>query len=183
MGRRASTLVLCGLLLAGTSCGGDDRGGERFALYHLETAIGAPGADGELRCGPPRPECPGVLERPPLRVVRYGVRLEPVVTGEHIDKARIRRADDPLTGAPVLTVTLTAEGRRAFARLTKEVARIGGREQGWHHVAVVVGDEIVGFPEVDFDVYPDGFPDAPGIEIAAASEADARDLVERLRDG
>ena len=178
---RASTFVLGGaLLLAGVACGGDDRG-ERFGLYHLETAIGPPGADGELRCGPPRAECPGVLQRPPPHVVRYEVRLEPVVTGEHIDRAGIRRATDPATGGSVLTVDLTAEGRRAFARLTKEVARVGGRDQGWHHIAVVVGDEIVAFPEIDFDVYPDGFPDAPGIQIAAVSEADAHDLVERLR--
>ena len=65
------------------------------------------------------------------------------------------------------------EGRRAFARLTKEVARTGGRDQGWHHLAVVVGDEIVAFPEIDFDVYPDGFPDAAGDPVPRASDADA----------
>ena len=81
-----------------------------------------------------------------------------------------------------MSVDLTAQGRQAFARLTKEVARVGGRDQGWHHIAVVVGDEIVAFPEIDFDAYPDGLPDAPGIQIAAASNADARDLARRLRD-
>ena len=80
-----------------------------------------------------------------------------------------------------MTVALTSAGRRAFARLTKEVARTGGRDQGWHHVAVVVGDEIVAFPEIDFDVYPDGIPNAPAIQFPAASAADAGDLVERLR--
>ena len=64
--------------------------------------------------------------------------------------------------------------------MTKEVARTGGRDQGWHHVAVVVGDEIVAFPEIDFDVYPDGIPNAPGIQFPAASAADAGDLVERF---
>ena len=180
---RASSLVLGGLLLlAGAACGGDDRG-ERFELYHLETAIGPPGADGELRCGPPRLACPGVLKQPPPRVYRYDVRAAPAVTGDDIDRDSVRRGTDSATGAPVLTLALTSDGRRAFARLTKEVARTGGRDQGWHHVAMVVGDEIVAFPEIDFDVYPDGIPDAPGIQIVAASEADARDLVERLRDG
>jgi hypothetical protein len=46
---------------------------------------------------------------------------------------------------------------------------------------VVVGDEIVSFPQIDFDVYPDGIPNAPGIQIAAANDADARELVRRLR--
>jgi hypothetical protein len=182
--RPASHLVLGGLLLlAGAACGDEDRRGERFELYHLETAIGPPGADGDLRCGPPRPECPGVLQRPPPRVVHYGIRSDPVVTGEHIDRGRVQTATDPATGAAVLTVTLTADGRRAFARLTKEVARVGGRDLGWHHVAVVVGDEIVAFPEVDFDVYPDGIPNAPGIQIPATSDGDARELAERLRGG
>ena len=50
-----------------------------------------------------------------------------------------------------------------------------------HGVTVVVGDEIVAFPEIDYDDFPNGFPDAPGIQIIAASDADALDLVRRLR--
>ena len=177
MWTRASSLVLCGLLLlAGAACGdGDD--GERFALYHLETAIGPPDDEGELHCGPPRAACPGVITQRPRTVARYDVLAEPGLEGEGIDRARVRAL-----GARV-SIPFTAEGTEAFGRLTREVARHGGRDQGWHHVAVVVGDEIVAFPEVDFDVHPDGLPDAPGIEITAASGADARDLVERLRGG
>ncbi|MCA1481669.1 hypothetical protein, partial [Bradyrhizobium sp. NBAIM08] len=79
MHRRANRIVLGGLLLlAGAACddsgGDDDRGGERFAIYHLETAIGPPGDEGELRCGPPRVACPGVVMQPPPRVFRYEVR-------------------------------------------------------------------------------------------------------------
>ena len=177
-------MLLAGLLfLLSLGCGSDDRGGERFGIYHLETAIGRPGSDGELRCGPPRGTCPGVVTQPPPRAFRYPVRASPAVTGEDIDRSTVRRGTDTATGTPVVTVDLTAQGRQAFARLTKEVARVGGRDQGWHHVAVVVGDEIVAFPEIDFDAYPDGFPDAPAIQIVAASDADARDLVRRLRTG
>ena len=177
MRNRVSTLVLCGLLLlAGAACGGDDRG-ERFALYHLETAIGPPGADGELRCGPPRAECPGVITQRPRRETRYRVLTEPGLDGDEIDRSAIKAAGTEVS------VPFTVDGTEAFGRLTREIARHGGRDQGWHHVAVIVGDEIVAFPEIDFDVYPDGLPDAPGIEIAAASTTDARDLVERLRGG
>ncbi len=176
--RPASHVALGGLLLlTGVACGDGDRGGERFALYHLETAIGPPGADGELRCGPPRVVCPGVITQRPRTESRYRVLDEPEVEDEGIDRAGIQAL-----GASV-SIPFTAEGTEAFRGLTREIARYGGRDQGWHHVAVVVGDEIVAFPEVDFDVYPDGFPDSPGIQIAAVSEADARDLVERLRDG
>ena len=183
MCERASSVLLGGLLLllASAACGGDARGGEQFAVYHLEAAIGPPGSDGELRCGPPRAVCPGVLEQPPQQVYRYDVRAAPAVTGDDIDRDRVRRTTDSGTGAPALTLPLTSDGRRAFARLTKEVARTGGRDQGWHHVAVVVGDEIVAFPAIDFDAYPDGLPNAPGIQLSAASVADADRLVRRLR--
>ena len=45
-----------------------------FAIYHLEAAIGPPGSAGELRCGPPRAECPGVLQQPPQHDYHYAVR-------------------------------------------------------------------------------------------------------------
>ena len=109
------------------------------------------------------------------------MRAAPAVTSEDIDRSTVRRGTDTATGAPFVSVDLTAQGRQAFARLTKEVARVGGRDQGWHHIAVVVGDEIVAFPEIDFDAYPDGFTDAPGLQIVAASSADALVLVRRLR--
>ena len=175
-------MVLAGLLLAlYAGCGGGDRDGEQFAIYHLETAIGRPGDEGELRCGPPRVVCPGVVEQPAPHVFRYAVLREPALTGDDIDRSSARRTTDSDTGAPLVVVNLTAEGTRAFARVTKEAARIGGRDQGWHHVAVVVGDEIVAFPEIDYDDFPDGITAAPGIQIVAVSDADADELVRRLR--
>lgn len=176
-------MVLAGLLLlAGLGCGGGERG-EEFALYHLEAAIGPPGESGELRCGPERAACPGVVQQPPPRTYRYEVLARPAVTSGGIDRATVRQGRDPQTGAAFVAVALTAEGRAGFARVTRDAARTGGRDQGWHHVAVVVGDEIVAFPEVDFDAYPDGIPDAPGLRLAASSDADARELVRRLRGG
>ena len=179
MRARDRSLALGGLLLlfAGGACGGDDRGGEQFGLYHLETAIGPPGEHGELRCGPPRRVCPGVLRQPPPREVRYELHGQPAVDGDAIDRAGVR------ANGSAVSIPLTAAGTEAFARLTKEVARVGGRDQGWHHVAVVVGDEIVAFPEIDFDVYPNGIPDAPSLQLDTADAAQADDLVERLRDG
>jgi hypothetical protein len=178
---RNMRLVLAGLLLLCLGCGGRDQDGERFAIYHLETAIGRPGNEGELRCGPPRIVCPGVVAQPPPHAFRYVARAAPALTGDDIVRSTVRRSTDPETGAPLVVVDFTAEGSRAFARVTKDAARIGGRDQGWHHVAIVVGDEIVAFPEVDYDSYPDGFTHAPGIRMGAASDADADALVKRLR--
>ena len=180
---RASRVLLGGLLLlACVACGGGgDRDGDEFAIYHLEAAIGSPGTAGELRCGPPRAECPGVLQRPPRHDYRYAVRKPPALTGDDIVRDSVRTIPGTAAGEELVALEFTSGGRLAFARLTKEVARTGGRDQGWHHLAVVVGDEIVAFPEIDFDVYPDGIPNAPGIQFTGASAADAGDLVGRLR--
>jgi hypothetical protein len=169
------------LLLLCLGCGGEGDASEEFRIYHLEAAIGPPAAEGELRCGPPRVACPGVVEQPVPGAVRYAVRAAPAVTSDGIERESVRLSTDPVTGAPVVSVDLTPLGRDAFARVTKRAARVGGRDQAWHHVAIVVGDEIVAFPEIDYDAYPDGFPDAPAIQIAAVSDADAADLVRRLR--
>ena len=173
-------LLLLLVLLSWAGCGGDREDGEGLALYHLETAIGPPGRDGELRCGPPRTACPGVVEQPPPGTFHYAVLGAPALTDDDVEASRIRRAADPATGADVVIVGLTAEGRTAFARLTKEAARAGGRDQAWHHVAVVVGEEIVAFPEIDFDVHPDGIAGSRVLRIAAAGRADA-DRLTRLR--
>jgi SecD-like export protein len=182
--RRRGGALLGGLLslLLCVACGGG-RGGEPFGIYHLEAAIGPPGDMGELRCGPPRAVCPGVVSQPPPHVFRYAVRAAPALTGDDIDRSTVRTAIDPATGDTLVVIDLTAEGRKAFARVTKEAARIGGRDLGWQHVALVVGDEIVAFPEIDYDDYPDGITDAPAVRFVAAGAADARDLVRRLRGG
>jgi hypothetical protein len=169
------------LLLLCTACGGTDDGGEEFRVYHLEAAIGPPSADGELRCGPPRIACPGVVEQPVRNEVRYDVHAAPALTSDDIERALVLPAIDAGTGAPLVFVGLTPAGREAFARVTKRAARVGGRDQAWHHVAIVVGDDIVAFPEVDYDEFPDGLPDEPAIRITAVSEADARELIRRLR--
>jgi hypothetical protein len=175
-------VVLAGLLLLGClGCGGQDSDGARFAIYHLESAIGRPGDEGELRCGPPRIVCPGIVQQPPPRAFRYSVTGAPALTEAGIERSTARQATDPETGGSFVIVDLNAEGAKAFAAVTREAARIGGRDQAWHHVAVVVGDEIVAFPEIDYDDYPDGLTNTTGIQIAAVSDADARELVRRLR--
>jgi hypothetical protein len=168
-------LLAAVLLAALLGCGGGKEG-ESFAVYHLELAIGPAGEEGELRCGPPR-ACPGVVAQESPREVRYEVLAPPGVDEDDVDRTTARSA------GTAVSVALTASGREAFARLTREVARYGGRDQGWHHLAVVVGDEIVAFPEIDFDAYPDGIPDAPAVELTAVDPDDAAELAMRIRAG
>ena len=117
-----------------------------------------------------------MLAQHPRRDVRYQVLAEPGLEGDGIDRAGIEARGE------LVVIPLTAEGTAAFGRLTREVARYGARDQGWHHVAVVVGDEIVAFPEVDFDQYPNGIPNAPSFQLTTTSAAVAQEFVERLRE-
>ena len=167
-------LLAAVLLFAAPACGGEGSDAERFAIYHLERALGPPGDEGDVRCGPPR-SCPGVVAQPAPREVRYEVLAPPALEENEID-----RASAQATGNTV-SVTFTAAGTAAFERLTREVARYGGRDQGWHHVVVVLGGEVIAYPHVDFDAYPNGIVDAPGLQLTALDAADARDLARRLR--
>ena len=109
---RASRVLLGGLLLlACVACGGGDRGGDEFAIYHLEAAIGPPGTAGELRCGPPRAECPGVLQQPPRHDYHYAVRTSPPLTGDDILRDSVRTI--PGTAAGEQQVTLRAHVGRS----------------------------------------------------------------------
>jgi hypothetical protein len=166
-------LLAAVLVAAVLGCAGGTEG-EPIAVYHLELALGPPGEEGELRCGPPR-SCPGVVSQPAPREVRYEVLAPPGVDADDVERATARSA------GTAVSVALTASGREAFARLTREVARYGARDQGWHHLAIVVGGEVVAFPEVDFDAHPDGVADARGIELSAVDPADAAALARRLR--
>jgi hypothetical protein len=173
--RNVRMVLAAVLLLAALGCGGGDGGGERFAVYHLELALGPPGEEGELRCGPRRTACPGVVAQPPPAEGRYDVLADP-----GLDDTAIVRDGIRAEGSSVL-IPLTSEGSAAFAALSREVARYGERDQAWHHLAVVVGDEIVAYPQVDFDQYPEGISNAPSLQIAAVDGADARELARRLR--
>jgi hypothetical protein len=172
--RNMRVLLAVMLLLVAFGCAGDRGGVDGFAVYHLELALGPVGEEGDLRCGPPR-SCPGVVAQPAPREVRYAVLGPPGVGGDAIDRDTTRALGS------TVSVALTPSGRAAFTRLTREVARYGGRDQAWHHLAIVVGDEIVAFPEIDFDDHPDGITNAPAIQITAVDDADARELVRRLR--
>ncbi len=103
-----------------------------------------------------------MLQRPPQHDYHYAVRKAPALTGDDIVRDSVRTSPGTAAGEELVTLELTSDGRLAFARLTKEVARTGGRDQGWHHIAVVVDDEIVAFPEIDFDVYPGRDPECAG---------------------
>jgi hypothetical protein len=65
-------------------------------------------------------------------------------------------------------------------------ARAGGHRRrqgrGQRRDLVVVGDEVVAFAEVDYELYPQGIQ-TTSLELFAADEADAKRIAERVNAG
>jgi SecD/SecF fusion protein len=87
---------------------------------------------------------------------------------------------DEVTGGAVVAFDFTAQGRRAFRRLTRRVATRAARaasangpsEASFQHFAIVVDDRVVSLAAIDGVVNPDGI-DAPGAQIAGLDSPEA----------
>ena len=113
----------------------------------------------------------------------------PALINAEIESAR---ADvDPATREPIVALDLTADGRRAFAALTRDVARrgsanadAGSETEAAQHFAIVVDDRIVSVPYIDFRQAPNGIDGSAGVQIQGGLTPDsARRLAALLSAG
>ena len=77
------------------------------------------------------------------------------------------------TQHPIVVVELTADGQAAFTELTREVAQRGARLAGpgsgieaTQHLAIVIDDQIVAVPFIDFRLAPNGIDGSEGAQIS-----------------
>ncbi|MEY2441963.1 MAG: SecD/SecF fusion protein [bacterium] len=98
------------------------------------------------------------------------------------------------TGAPIVTFDFTAGGAKAFATFTRTIARRGARNAGSapgtssadanQHFAIVLDDDIVSIPYIDFRANPDGIDGSTGSLIQGGfTILSARQLASILRSG
>jgi SecD/SecF fusion protein len=127
----------------------------------------------------------------------FVLRDRPALSGEDIRNPEV--GADPMTNQPVVTFEFTDEGRVAFQDLTAAVAERGMRipvpavscgegpacaTQFGQHFAIVLGDEIVSRPTVNFIENPHGLDGRNGAQIeGAGSVQEAEDLAEFLEIG
>jgi preprotein translocase subunit SecD len=113
----------------------------------------------------------------------------PALTNADIQGAR---ADvDPATQEPIVALHLTADGRKAFSALTRDLARRGSANAGAgsgneaaQHFAIVVDDRIVSVPYIDFRQAPNGIDGSAGLHIQGGlTPATARQLAALLSAG
>ncbi|MGI8727781.1 MAG: protein translocase subunit SecD [Solirubrobacterales bacterium] len=119
-------------------------------------------------------------------VDRYVVlRDKPSLSGEDIQNPE--QNFDPQGNQPNVTFDFTNEGRMAFRDVTAEIAQRGAEAfppVGDYSFAIVLDDEIVSRPVIDFQENPLGIDGRTGAQISGGFDIqEAQDLAEFLRLG
>jgi SecD/SecF fusion protein len=97
--------------------------------------------------------------------------------------------DQQFSNAPIVTFEFTDRGREAFEETTRNIAQRGldnafaGPDPN-QHFAIVLDDELVSAPSVDYLKYPDGIDARTGAEISGGFTIEsAQDLAKILEIG
>jgi SecD/SecF fusion protein len=94
------------------------------------------------------------------------------------------------TGAPDVTFSFTSGGGKTFEKVTKEISRRGenaalpGAGKTLQHFAVVLDNQIITAPSIDYTQYPDGIDATNGSEITGGfTITSAQNLADELQSG
>ena len=95
-------------------------------------------------------------------------------------------------GQPIVTFDFTDKGRKAFQDITRRIAQRGAdntlpgvpAEQASQHFAIVLDDELVSSPFINFQENPDGIDGSTGAQISGGfTIQSAQDLAKILQIG
>ena len=130
----------------------------------------------------------------------YVLNDNPVLTGANITDPRqglfnpqqglLNKGEG--TGQPDVKFGFTSHGAMIFEQVTREIAHRGqeaqlpgvSKEEALQHFAIVLDNQIITVPSIDFTQYPEGIDATNGSEIAGDfTIASARDLASDLRSG
>jgi preprotein translocase subunit SecD len=124
---------------------------------------------------------------------RFLLRDRPALTSEDIASAE--QDFDSISGQPVVAFDFTAEGEEAFEQMTLDVVKRAAAEappgvsperaiDHAGHFAIVLDDEVIALPAIDFLENPDGIDGSKGAQISGAlSIAESQELAEFLEIG
>ena len=120
----------------------------------------------------------------------YVLNDDPALTGEQI-KNPVENTDTN-TGQPDVTFEFTSSGGKTFQRVTKEIAQRGEaaalpgvrKEDALQHFAVVLDNQIITAPSIDYTQYPEGIDPSTGSEISGGfTLTSAQNLADELQSG
>jgi len=123
----------------------------------------------------------------------YVLNDDPVLTGADV-KNPTQSFDEGGggTGAPNVTFGFTGHGKSVFQNVTKEIAHRGqeaqlpgvGKEAAQQHFAVVLDDQLITTPSIDYTKYPEGIDANTGSQISGGFTIDsAQELAQELQSG
>jgi SecD/SecF fusion protein len=123
----------------------------------------------------------------------YALQDCPALTGTDVRNPEQNFDSGPGgTGQPIVTMEFTGEGREKFQDVTRQIAQRGQEaalpgtppDAARQHFAIVLDDELVSVPFIDFQQNPDGIDGSTGAQISGGFDIQsAQDLANFLRIG
>ncbi len=121
----------------------------------------------------------------------YVLNDDPALTGSDIKNPR-QGFDENGNGQPNVTFEFTSSGRKTFERVTRTIAQRGiarqlpgiRKEVALQHFAVVLDNQVITAPSIDFTQYPEGIDASTGSQISGGfTLTSAQNLADELQSG
>jgi SecD/SecF fusion protein len=121
----------------------------------------------------------------------YVLNDNPVLEGSNIKNPR-QGFDENGNGQPNVTFEFTSSGRKTFERVTKTIAERGReaqlpgvrREAALQHFAIVLDNQVITAPSIDYNEYPEGIDASNGSQISGGfTLTSAQNLAGELQSG
>lgn len=124
--------------------------------------------------------CPN--NSPYEKTLYFLFRTPPALTGADVRADAIRIRGDPQTGEPLIQITFTPAGARAFHAVTRVEAQRGAKQHRNQDLGIVFGGQFESMAAVDYREYPNGI-DSSTVEMTGGSEAEVPLIAAILRAG
>jgi SecD/SecF fusion protein len=121
----------------------------------------------------------------------YVLNDEPVLNGNDINSPQ-QSFQEGGSGEPDVTFGFSSHGRKVFEGVTKEIARRGENAQlpgvtkaeAEQHFAIVLDEQVITAPSIDYTQYPEGIDASNGSEITGGfTLTSAQNLADELQSG
>jgi len=123
----------------------------------------------------------------------YVINDAPALSGKEIKDPKQNFDNGPgASGEPIVTFNFTGKGQKAFQDTTRRIAQRGVSQQvpgqnaqnAFQHFAIVLDNELVSRPFIDFNQNPDGIDGRTGAQISGGfTITSAQDLAKFLEIG
>jgi SecD/SecF fusion protein len=121
----------------------------------------------------------------------YVLNDEPVLNGTDINNPQ-QSFQEQGSGLPDVTFGFSSSGRKIFEGVTKKIAQRGEnamlpgvvKAEALQHFAIVLDEQVITAPSIDFTQYPDGIDATNGSEITGGfTITSAQNLADELQSG